>query len=112
MRIEVQGGSDGDERLDLGLIVAFLAEKTRWAAEEIYSLRLPRVWRLMEGFGKLADLRSPDYKPDVKDPMRSIAATRGAFVGSGMGKDRPFDTLPLAIQDWSRRCRESVKHGK
>jgi hypothetical protein len=64
----------------------------------------------MDGFGKLNKLRNGESVTEAKD---AIASTASAVLAlGGAGKERPFDCLPLHIQDWSRRCREASRHGK
>ena len=85
-----------------------LSDKTRWSAAEIYSLRLPRVWSLLEGFRKLADMHNGVQSSTKQIAEPDQAASVVAALG---GRERTFDNLPLHIQEWSRRCRE-VNHGK
>jgi hypothetical protein len=64
----------------------------------------------MDGFKKLGEMRTGNYSDDMKEPE---ASTAGAAMALGSyAREVPFDRLPLHIQDWSRRCRESrVSHG-
>ena len=82
------------------MIVAWLVEKTNWGMTEIYSLRLPRLWRIMAGFKKLGEGGTGS---DEVEPTQAPSAALHA-LGS-YGRERTFDNLPLEIQAWSRRCR-------
>ena len=78
-----------------------MAEKTRWGMAEIYSLTLPRLWRIMDGFRKLNAAQSGEAADvDAADAPAAMFHSLGGYAS-----ERPFDCLPLHIQAWSLRCR-------
>jgi hypothetical protein len=76
------------------LIVAFLAHETRWTPETIYALTLPRLWRIMDGFRKLRDVR--DGKLSEQDERLNFQMLKS--MSGSMGTRTTFDRLPLAVQ--------------
>ena len=83
-----------------------MADKTGWGMLEIYSLRLPRLWRIMDGFRKLNSGSSDAGELEPADaPVAALHAL------GGYAAEKPFDCLPLHIQEWSHRCR-GLKNGK